>query len=194
MPYRPVTGGLIAHIFRRIFHLGNLVALWIYYESGLLIPPAYQGIEPQILCGVLLIILILEMLRLCLGWNIYGMRNYEKSGISAFAWGAIGMTAVLLLAPKAYAIPIVCSYAIGDPLLGELRATKLPKPVTALIGVLVICGIWWLAQLNFHTPVWLIFLMGPVTVAAEWPCLTWIDDNALMQLLPLLVILALKPN
>jgi hypothetical protein len=35
--------------------------------------------------------------------------------------------------------------------------------------------------------------MGPLTTAAEWPKLKWIDDNATMTLIPLATILLLVP-
>jgi hypothetical protein len=39
----------------------------------------------------------------------------------------------------------------------------------------------------------LVALMGPICVAAEWPRLRYIDDNATMLLIPLAVVLILEP-
>ncbi len=186
-------GGLAAHILRRVVHLASILILWIYYQYGAVIAHALGLRLPQLIWLCLSIILILEALRLWQGWTVFGQRQYEQKRLSAFAWGAIGMALVLLFAPgKQFAIPIICAYAIGDPLLGELRGAKLAKIWVVLIGVIVISGIWWLAHLWLGTPLWLALIMGPLTVAAEWPCLNWIDDNALMQLIPLLVILILR--
>lgn len=98
------------------------------------------------------------------------------------------MGLVILFTTPKFAIPIITAYAIGDPLLGELRETSLSKIWIAVIGVAVITGIWCFCSVWLGTPLWLAFIMGPITVAAEWPCLKWIDDNALMQLVPLLII------
>ena len=36
-----------------------------------------------------------------------------------------------------------------------------------------------------NTPLWMAAVMAPLTVAAEWPRLRYIDDNATMILIPL---------
>src|SRR5262249_4469210 len=143
----------------------------------------------QLVWACLAVILLLEALRLYQGWTVFGQRHYEQNHLSAFAWGAIGMALVLLFAPgKQFAIPIIAAYAIGDPVLGELRRAAVHTIVVVAIGICVISSIWWLAHIKLGTPLWLAFLMGPLTVAAEWPCLRWIDDNALTQLVPLIVV------
>lgn len=178
-----------AHILRRAVHLSNLALLWIYYEFGDKIAHFFNLSLPVFICILVGIIWGLEALRLWRSWTIFGQRYYERDHISALAWGALGTVVVLLLAPgKAFAVPIISTYAIVDPLLGELRRMCLSKIVVVAIGLITIAGIWWLAHLTLGTPSWLIFLMAPVTLAAEWPCLKWIDDNALMQIIPLIIV------
>ncbi len=185
-------GGLWAHLLRRVVHLSAILILWLYYQFGVPVADFFGISLTKLICFFLAIVLILEALRLYRGWTVFGQRNYEQKRISAVAWSAVGMALVLLFAlGKMYTVPIICAYAIGDPLLGELRRTRLPKLVVAIIGILVISGIWWLSHIFFQTPGWLWLLMGPLTVAAEWPCLSWIDDNALMQIIPLVVVLIL---
>lgn len=182
--------GTAVHVLRRVIHLSGVLWVWLYYQYGAAVAAALHLNLKTLVAALLILILILETLRLSQGWVIYGQRQYEKKRISAFAWGAIGMALVLLLAPgKAFAAPIICAYAIGDPLLGELRALKWPKTIVVLIGIIVVSGIWWLAHHWLGTPFWWLFLMGPLTVAAEWFSFTWIDDNALMQLIPLAMVL-----
>ena len=43
------------------------------------------------------------------------------------------------------------------------------------------------------TPLWLAPIMAPLCVAAEWPRLRWIDDNATILLIPLTAILLVVP-
>ncbi len=183
-------GGNAAHILRRAIHLGSVIFLWFYYQYSQIIARS-MGLElSQLIWLCLALVLAFEALRLSRGWTVFGQRNYERNRISAFAWGVIGMALVLLFAPgKQFAIPIICAYAVGDPLLGELRRTSLARPVVILLGLIVIGGVWWLAHLWLGSPLWLVFLMPPVTIAAEWPCFNWIDDNALMQLIPLAFLL-----
>lgn len=98
----------------------------------------------------------------------------------------------MLLAPgKQYAIPIIWSCAIVDPLLGELRRTQLSRTWIVFIGIVVVMLIWGLASWWFKLDWLLVLLMGPLVVILEWPNFRWLDDNALVQLVPLLVILIL---
>ena len=46
---------------------------------------------------------------------------------------------------------------------------------------------------QFGTPVWMAFILAPVCMIAEWPRLTYIDDNATMLLIPLALVLLLEP-
>ncbi|WP_235379174.1 hypothetical protein [Candidatus Coxiella mudrowiae] len=59
------------------------------------------------------------------------------------------------------------------------------------LGVVVVMLIWWLASSWFKIDWLLGLLMGPLVVMVEWRNFQWIDDNALMMLIPLLVILIL---
>lgn len=181
---------ITAHVLRRTVHLFSLVAPWIYYHYGQIIA-AWFGLNlPQFVWICIAILLFLESLRLYFKITIFGQRDYERRHISAFIWAAVSMALVLLYAPgPEFGYPIVISFAIGDPLLGELRHTPLNTQWVILIGLLVIFVIWLICSFILATPLWLAFLMAPIIVAAEWPCLKWIDDNALMQLIPLAIIL-----
>lgn len=44
-----------------------------------------------------------------------------------------------------------------------------------------------------NTPLWMAAVMAPLTVAAEWPRLRYIDDNATMILIPLAGVVLLHP-
>ena len=170
----------MAHLFRRVVHLLGLLILWLYYQFGPFLTLVWFCLG---------LVLLLESLRLMGGWTVFGQRTYEQKRVSAFAWSVIGMSMVFIFAPgKQFAIPIIVSYAIVDPCLGELRRYNLARPVVAAIGIGLVIAIWFIASINWPTPWWLWLLMGPLTVVAEWPCLKWIDDNALMQLLPLIVV------
>lgn len=187
-----LLGGFAAHLLRRMVHIGSLLVLWLYYQYGKTVA-SFFGLPLSLLIWLVLgCVLILEVLRLRERWTIFGQRQYERTRISAFTWGAVGMALVLLFAPgKQFAIPIITGYALGDPLLGELRRTTMPRMAVVLLGLIALGGVWGLAHIWLGTPLWLIFLMPPITLAAEWPCFTWIDDNALMQLIPLAIILTI---
>ena len=89
--------------------------------------------------------------------------------------------------------PLVLSLSLGDPFLGELRRKGIESRNVVIIGSIFIAAIW-LASWNFvDTPIILVAIMGPICVAAEWPRLRWIDDNATMLLIPLFTVLLLIP-
>ncbi len=177
--YKTVGGGL-GHWTRRALHVAMMLIPILYYYWG----------NYYLVWFVLALVILIEIIRLRRGFVIFGQRQHEARQISSFAWGVIGIAVVLLLVPKTiYAIPIVAACAIGDPLLGELRLHRVPAWLTALLGVFVVAVIWWVSNLWLHMNAWMPWLLAIVTVAAEWPNIKWIDDNALMQWAPLLLIL-----
>jgi len=112
------------------------------------------------------------------------------------AWGPGAIALVLWLAPEqgvagaCSGLPMIWSLSLVDPLMGELPRARVRASVVALSGVAVAAAIWGVCVPWLGTSAWLVAVMPVVTVAAEWPRLTWIDDNAAMTLAPLAVVLA----
>ena len=192
VPY--TLGGYPGHWLRRSIHLSTALIPFVYYFF------LQHWLYPYGLLFLLAMIILFEGLRLYRGWLFLGQRTYETHYISAFAWGIASLLLVLLLAPdERYAFPIILSYALGDPLLGELRRYTGTRQrqnikihfIVACLSASIITAIWLICSLLLATPWWLALLMGPLTVAVEWPSIKWIDDNALMQLVPLTLILVL---
>ena len=101
---------------------------------------------------------------------------------------------MFLLAPHpAYAYPLILSLSLGDPLLGELRRKGVSTNSVIWAGTIGIALIWVFCALWVDTPWLLVALMAPICVAAEWPRLRYIDDNATMLLIPLAVVLVIEP-
>ncbi len=197
------VGGAGGHIFRRLFHIGMALLPWIYYVHGDSIGEQLS-IEPiQFVALVGITLLTLEMIRIRFGILIYGQREYEKHQMSALAWGAVSISLTFVALHNWQGgegvhegwlvIPIVLSLTFGDPAMGEARRKGLDNRTVFAIGSLV-CGATWLGCAYFFgTPYWMAILMAPLTTAAEWPKLRWIDDNATMVLIPLAVTILLAP-
>jgi hypothetical protein len=101
---------------------------------------------------------------------------------------------VFLLAPtEAYAWPLILSLSLGDPLMGELRRKGIDTRNVMLLSTLALLVIWLAAWSQFGTPLWMAVLLAPVCMIAEWPRLTYIDDNATMVLIPLALVMILEP-
>lgn len=190
--YTKTNGGLSGYILRRSVHVAMLIVPPLYYAYAPSVAGFFGLSPPHLLLIIIALNILFEIVRLKRGWVLWGQRQREAKNISSLAWTVLSVCLVLLLAPgESYAVPIIWSCAIVDPLLGELRRTQLNTSWIFLIGVMVVILIWWLASWWFNVEWLLALLMGPMTVMLEWPNLRWIDDNALMQLVPLLVILIL---
>lgn len=196
-------GGTKGHILRRITHLSMAILPIIYYWYGHQIAEQVTKIseietsrEGVVLIALSLLVVI-ELIRLFFGIAIPGQRTYEKKQISALAWGGISVCLCFLFAPlggykEAYiGLPIIFTISIVDPLLGETRrifeSNKLIIMIALIVGVLI----WSLSSIFLETPLWLSFIMPPLAIASEWPSLKYIDDNATMILIPLIVSLLL---
>ncbi len=148
----------------------------------------YYPFSPSQIFGVLACVGSLEWLRLYFGLQLFGQRPYETTQISALMWGTFGVCLVLWLAPAVFAVPLIAACALGDPLLGELRRhTSLSALKIAGLGVIAIAVIWAICANQLGISYWFIGL-APITVLAEWPNFRSIDDNALMLLVPLLLL------
>jgi len=186
-------GGLFGHVLRRIIHISMVFVPFLYYFYGETIANSFAISLNSLVVITLIIILLLEGIRLIFNITLLGQRQHEAKQISSFAWGAMGLCMVLLFAPgKAYGIPIIACLALVDPLMGELRRLKIHRIIVALIGIVVAGLIWLLSAYLLGTPFWIVWVIAPLTIAAEWPNLKWIDDNATMQLIPLIIILLIN--
>ena len=193
------VGGMGGHLFRRAVHLAMAILPLIYYWHGEHISDIFGITPPQFASAVVLILITAEAVRLKTGSTIVGQREYEAHQISALAWGAISVVLVLLIAPEgglkgaAYGVPLIWALTFVDPLMGELRRADAAPRTVAVAGVVACALVWGGSGFWLGTPLWRALLMAPVTVAAEWPRLRWIDDNGMMVLVPLPLLLLLHP-
>lgn len=180
-------GGLGGHILRRSIHVSMAALPLLYYQYGVIFA-SRLGFSSRVLLLVLLLgLCALEGMRLWFGVICIGQRPYETKRVSSFTFGAFGIIVVLLCTQQMYAIPIIFSCALVDPLMGELREL-LPYYLTAIIGMLTVWGIWTMCHWYLSTPELLAYVMGPLIVLLEKPNYYWIDDNLLMQLVPLCIV------
>ena len=193
-PVDQSIGGMSGHVLRRGIHLAMSFIPVLYFQFGEDVADLANISLEQLVSVVILVAILGESLRLKLGVTVIGQRAYEAKQVSALAWGALGVGMVLLLAPdEAYAYPLILSLYLGDPLLGEMRRKDFSVSTVIWAGTLAIAMIWACCAVWVETPWLLVVLMGPICVAAEWPRLRYIDDNATMLLIPLAVVLILEP-
>ena len=193
-PIELSVGGVSGHLLRRGIHLAMSFLPFLSFEFGEDVADMVSLTLEQVVSCVILLAVFGEALRLRMGWTVVGQRSYEAKQVSALAWGALGVGMVFLLTPDpAYAYPLILSLSLGDPLLGELRRKGSSTQTVILAGVLGIAIIWAGCAYLVETPWLFVPLMALICVAAEWPRLRYIDDNATMLLIPLAVVLIFDP-
>ena len=193
-PIELSVGGVSGHLLRRGIHLAMSFLPFLYFEFGEDVADMVSLTLEQVVSCVILLAVFGEALRLRMGLTVVGQRSYEAKQVSALAWGALGVGMVFLLTPDpAYAYPLILSLSLGDPLLGELRRKGSSTQTVILAGVIGIAVIWAGCAYLVETPWLFVPLMAPICVAAEWPRLRYIDDNATMLLIPLALVLIFDP-
>ncbi len=177
-------GGQFGYWLRRVVHLGLAIIPLLYYHFG----------QPRRLVVWLVVAsVVIELLRLSLKITVWGHRDYERKQISSFAWGLFALGLVLIFSPSAaVAIPIIWSCAFVDPLLGELRCFHCSSLLVSVVGLMVLLLIWWGAAFWLGTAWWYALIMAPIILLVERPNFKWVDDNALMQLVPLVIVLIIE--
>lgn len=194
-PVAHSVGGMYGHLFRRGFHVGMSILPFLYFEYGETISGYASITELQFVSGMIIVLVISEAVRLKLGITIFGQRDYESKQVSALAWGAfsVGLTFLILAEYPELVWPLILSLSLGDPFLGEIRRFGLEPRSVFIMGTVFVMAIWLATWYVFETPIWLAFVMAPLCIAAEWPRLRWIDDNATMLLIPLSAIIVILP-
>ncbi len=180
---------------------GTLLRRFVHALTGF--GPIYYFIPKQLLPGlsremalviVLLGVLVFESLRIQLSLRILGLRAYEYSRLSGFAWAFLGIATVVIFFPFYIAVPCLVTMALMDPLAGEMRAlgpSRLPDIILPVSFAIFIVS-------------FLIFAVPPATalpLAVVGSVMSWlserfkfkpIDDDYLMSVLPAVAVLALR--
>src|SRR3990167_2429862 len=187
-----VSGGRFGHRLRRFIHISMGATPFLYYSSWGVAIAHSLGLPTRhaLLWLMASLVIVWETIRIWRGWVPLGHRAHEASHISSFAWGALSIILVFLLAPRglAYAAPIILSCALADPLLGELRSRGISRSLVAIVGVLVVAAVWLAASVVWSISWKWALVLAPGTILVEWPNWRWIDDNALMMLVPLMIV------
>jgi hypothetical protein len=187
-------GGSAGHRLRRVIHSLMFLVPWVYFFYGLQIASSFRLTPNQFVVAIASFVTLFELVRLWKGWVFFGQRVHERSQLSSLFWGVVSIALVLIFArDHAYYIPIITVCSWVDPLLGELRAKSL-RPVTVfLTGLVLAWTIWLLAHFFLGSSILIGVICGFLAVFFEKFNWRYIDDNALMQLTPLLFyVLVLK--
>ena len=177
----------LPHILRRCAHVAIIAIPIIYYYF--LVPVVSTKILHVSILIVIFFVFLFEKFRLRMKLVFYGQRQNEALRISAFSWTVFSLGIILFFSPVIdYVLPIVATCALVDPLLGEMRLHHMNKMVTVCVGLVAAWIIWFACAYYYHFPFYIAAFLAPISVAVEWPNFRWIDDNALMLLVPFLIV------
>lgn len=177
-------------IFRRIFHSMTWIVL-VYY----LVPDTLFGYSKRLwLLFVLAVVLVFEAFRIFLGFQVPGMRVYEKRQIASYAWAAIAAAVTLFFFPMHLAFVALLGMGVVDPMIGELQV-HFPKyyPYLPLISWIGLASLILILMTSYSllSVISLSIVGGIVAIIAEYPSIM-IDDDLLMVLTPLFVLRGLE--
>jgi hypothetical protein len=172
-----------------LVHISTPVFLVYYFLPS----PLWEG-GPSKEASLLLALaatMAFELARLLLKIRVPGMRPYEVDQISAAAWAGIALTFSFLFFPIELTAPVIFGMALVDPVIGAVRRSKwypwLPYAMHLLIVVAVLAV---LVQLDLR---WLIAaaVTSAAAIAAEGIKTSYVDDDMLMIVVPLVVLYVL---
>jgi hypothetical protein len=176
-----MDGGKIA---RRIVHLSAPFFLVYYFLPS---PLWAGGPSPQVaLLLALALTLSFELLRLVIGFNVPGMRDYERDQISAGAWAGLALTFAFLFFPFELAAPVIVGMAIVDPVIGMVRRTKwYPAFPYFLHLAIMLSMLGVLLSFDLRTVVAAV-MTSALALMAEGFKTRYVDDDFLMIVVPLI--------
>src|SRR5438046_3447341 len=134
--------------------------------------------------------LCIEIARIALGIRLLGLRPYEGQRVSAYAQGLLGLAfGLFVIRDPRIVVPVFLGMAWVDPLAALCRRRGWPRFVpTAAYLVLFLSTVFIMK--SFAIPNALLFSIAAtaVAMAMEGPKLRQIDDDLLLQVVPMVVL------
>lgn len=177
-------------LWRRIVHACGAAVL-LYY----VLPTDFFLVAPKeyVLLAALAVALVLEGLRHAVRLDLPTIRPVERERVASFVYYAVALVGAILLAPLPIAAAVILGTALVDPLAGGLRESGryarfypvLPYFVYAALAFVGLClvGSW-----PPGVSVALALFAALVALAAEYPKMTWLDDDLVMMAAPALAL------
>lgn len=178
-------------VLRRFIHILTGFGPVYYFIPRELLP----GLQRETALVILLLgILAFESFRIQTRLKIIGIRPYEYSRLSGFAWAFLGIGTVVLFFPFYIAVPTLVSMALMDPLAGEMRSrgSKRLADVILPAAFVIFAVSFMLFGLPIRTIIPLALVGSVISWLSEKVKLKSIDDDYLMSVLPAIGILGLR--
>ena len=174
--------------FRRAVHIVSPIFLAYY-----LIPETLPGGITRTAVTLLFLgtAACIEIARMALGIPLLGLRPYEGQRVSAYAQGALGLAfGLFVIKDPNIVVPVFLGMAWIDPLAAFARQRKWSRGLV----VAAYFGLFFVAEFALDgIPSWSArFLFAALATAAatlmEGPKIPQVDDDLLMQVVPMAVL------
>ncbi|HAG61338.1 MAG TPA: hypothetical protein DCL40_00365 [Coxiellaceae bacterium] len=149
-----------------------------------------EAVLHQLLLSALAVILMLDGARVAFGVTVIGQRDYEQYRYASLTGLLVGMILVLWWAPyHQLAIAIILTATLVDPVMGIMRRCDCSVVTRFVVGVGLVILLWVGVGVLEVISMTYIFMLAVLAVFIENYQLTWLDDNLLVQVIPLGVVL-----
>lgn len=178
--------------FRRAFHLASPLFLGYY-----LIPEDLGGGITRTALTVLFLgtAACVEIARIALGVKLFGMRPYEGNRVSAYAQGTAALAfGIFIVGEPQIVVPVFFGMAWIDPLSAYARGRGWTRwiPVLAygalFLGIEAALAPFVPNPFSWSTKVLFAALATATAMPLEGPRLPQLDDDLLMQIVPMAVL------
>ncbi len=178
-------------LFRRAFHVASPLFLAYY-----LLPDPIGGNVGGYVSRMSVALLFvgtagcIEIARIALGVKLLGLRPYEGNRVSAYAQGLLGLAfGIFVIQDPRIVVPVFLGMAWIDPLSAYCRKNGRPRiiPAAAYFALFVgtVLAFGW-----FSLPNALLFASAATAIGilVEGPKIPQVDDDLLMQVVPMVVL------
>src|SRR5438034_10592468 len=177
-------------VFRRSFHIISPIFLGYY-----LLPESLGGgITRTALSAVFVgTALCIEIARIALGIRLLGLRPYEGQRVSAYAQGLLVLAFGLFgIRYRRTVVPVYLGMAWVDPLAALCRRRGWPRFVpTAAYLVLFLSTVFLMKSFSIRNALLFSLAATAVAMAMDGPKFRQMDDDLLLQTLPVIVLYTL---
>lgn len=174
---------------RSAVHVSLALSL-LYYAVPDPIPPLSLPKAPAALAFALVVTLV-EAWRIRTGWTFFLFRDYESHRPAAYYWLGLGCLVALVFFPARFAVLTILGVCLVDPVIGQTRWTPAKKWASA-VGACAWAGLGAAVVLlaPLAVPLWLLPLGAAAAAAGEAVRSPFVDDDFLMNMVPLLTLTA----
>ncbi|HKZ89619.1 MAG TPA: hypothetical protein VJ300_05090 [Thermoplasmata archaeon] len=176
-----------ASVFRRAFHIASPIFLGYY------LLPVDLGLNVT-RTNVTLLFLgtawCIELTRIALGIPLFGMRPYEGNRVSAYAQGSMGLAfGIFVIRDPNIVVPVFIAMAWIDPLAALARRRKWSiAPVFVAYVALFLGTTTAMGAYLLPARILMAVVAATLALAVEGPRLPQIDDDLLMQVVPMVTL------